>query len=67
MIVAASLTALELLKKNAEPRNTIKENTAWFRKRLSEAGFTIIPGEHPIVPVMIGDAALAQEMAARLL
>lgn len=67
MIVAASLAALRLLTEDASPREKIRENTAWFRKALVEAGFEIVPGEHPIVPVMLGDAVVAKKMAERLL
>ncbi len=67
MIVAASLAALRLLKEDASPREKIMENTAWFRKALVDAGFEIVPGEHPIVPVMLGDAVVAKNMAEKLL
>ncbi len=67
MIVAASLAALRLLKEDAAPRQKIMENTAWFRKALVAAGFEIVPGEHPIVPVMLGDAVIAKKMAEKLL
>ncbi len=67
MIVAASLAALRLLKEDASPREKIMANTAWFRKALVDAGFEIVPGEHPIVPVMLGDAVVAKNMAEKLL
>ncbi len=66
-IVAASLKVLELLASAAELRDRLLENTQLFRKRMAEEGFDILPGDHPIVPVMIGDAALAGRMAARML
>jgi len=66
-IVAASLKVLELLASAAELRDRLVENTRLFRKRMAEEGFDILPGDHPIVPVMIGDAALAGRMAARML
>ena len=66
-IVMASLKALELLETVPEALVRLRENTAWYRKALTEAGFTIKPGEHPIVPIMLGDARLAQEMSAKML
>ena len=66
-ICAASLKALELLSESTELRDRLAENTAYFRKGMKEAGFDIPEGEHPIVPVMLGDARLAQEMSRRLL
>ena len=66
-IVMASLKALELLETVPESLVRLRENTAWYRKALTEAGFTIKPGEHPIVPIMLGDARLAQEMSAKML
>lgn len=56
-----------MLEGSAELRERLHENAAYFRAGLAEAGFTLVPGEHPIVPVMLGDAKLATEMAARLL
>ncbi len=66
-IAAATLRTLELLKENDDLRRRLRENTAWFRKTMSAAGFHILPGEHPIIPVMIGDAALATRMSDELL
>jgi len=66
-IAAATLKVLELLANAAELRDRLVENTRLFRKRMAEEGFDILPGDHPIVPVMIGDAALAGRMAARML
>jgi len=66
-IVMAALKALELLETLPEALVRLRENTAWYRKTLTEAGFTIKPGEHPIVPLMLGDARLAQEMSAKML
>lgn len=66
-IVLATLKALELVQKNPELRQTLHENTRYFREKMTTAGFHIIPGEHPIVPVMIHDAALATQMADALL
>ena len=66
-IVSASLAVLDLLEKGDDLRGRLRENTAWFRDRLTELEFDILPGDHPIVPVMIGDAALAGRMADALL
>jgi glycine C-acetyltransferase len=66
-IVAASLAVLELLESGDELRDTLRGNTAWFRERMTTAGFDVLAGDHPIVPVMIGDAAEASAMADRLL
>lgn len=66
-ITAASLKALELLDSSAELRDNLRRNTQYFRSAMSAAGFRILPGEHPIAPVMIGDAALATRLADRLL
>ncbi len=66
-IVAAALKTLDLLESSGDARKTLEENTAYFRQRITQAGFTIKPGTHPIVPIMLGDARLAQEMAAKLL
>ena len=66
-IVAASLKVLELLQSAKELRERLAENTRHFRSRMTEEGFDILPGDHPIVPVMIGDAALAGRTAAAML
>jgi glycine C-acetyltransferase len=66
-IVAASLKVLELLTQSADLRQRLRENTHFFRGRMGEAGFSILPGEHPIVPVMFGDATAAARFAERLL
>jgi glycine C-acetyltransferase len=66
-IVMATLKALELLGQGASLRMQLAENTAYFRRRMTDAGFDIIRGEHPIVPVMTGDAALAQQLASELM
>jgi glycine C-acetyltransferase len=66
-IVAASLKVLELIRSGGELRQRLRDNTAFFRKEMTEAGFDILPGEHPIVPVMVGDAALAARMAELML
>jgi len=67
VIAAASLTALDLLSRSTELRDRLEENTRFFRAGLAAAGLTIKPGTHPIVPVMLGDAALSQRFAARVL
>ncbi|NKB67163.1 MAG: glycine C-acetyltransferase [Candidatus Latescibacteria bacterium] len=66
-IVAASLKALELIGESSQLRDRLKDNARFFRGVLEAAGFTIRPGRHPIVPIMLGEAKLAQEMAARML
>jgi len=67
VVAAASLAVLDLIERTPELRAQLFENARTFRAGLSEAGFTLKPGEHPIIPVMIGDAALAGRMAERLL
>ncbi len=66
-IVTASLKALELLTASTELRDRLMGNTAFFREGLKQAGFEIPAGEHPIVPLMLGDARLAQTMAEKML
>ncbi|HEX8678706.1 MAG TPA: glycine C-acetyltransferase [Chthoniobacterales bacterium] len=66
-IVAATLKGLELLKQSTELRDKLEENTKFFRAALTERGLTIKPGTHPIVPIMIGEAAKSQQFAARML
>ncbi|SHE87580.1 2-amino-3-ketobutyrate coenzyme A ligase [Microbulbifer donghaiensis] len=66
-IVTASLKVLDMLMEGGELREQLRENSAYFRKRMSEAGFTLAGADHPIIPVMIGDAALAQKMADKML
>ncbi len=66
-IVGASIRVLELLTESTELRDRLEENTQYFREQMTAAGFDITPGEHPIVPVMLYDAKLAQEFAARML
>jgi glycine C-acetyltransferase len=66
-IVAASLKVLELMRSASDLREKLRENTAFFRKRMTDEGFDILPGEHPIVPVMIGDAARASRLADLML
>jgi glycine C-acetyltransferase len=66
-IAAASLKVLELIQTAGELRQRLRDNTAFFRQEMSQSGFDILPGEHPIVPVMVGDAALATRMAQLML
>lgn len=66
-IVAASLAGLQLLEASTELRDKLAENTRYFRSAMSELGLEIVPGEHPIVPIMLGDAQLANRMAETLL
>jgi len=65
--VGASLKVLELLETGDDLRARLRENTTWFRERMTGLGFDILPGDHPIVPVMIGDAARAARLADLLL
>ncbi len=67
VIAGASLKALDLLKQSTGLRDTLETNTRYFRKAMTDAGFDITPGEHPIVPVMLGDAALATRFADAML
>lgn len=66
-IVGASIKVLDMLSSSTELRDKLERNTQYFRQAMTAAGFDIIPGEHPIVPIMLYDAPLAQEFAARLL
>lgn len=66
-IVAASIKALELIARSSDLRERLNANTHHFRKGLTDLGFDVRPGTHPIVPIMLGDAGLAQRMAASML
>lgn len=66
-IVGASIAVLDMLTETTELRDKLETNTKYFRGRMSAAGFDIKPGDHPIVPIMLYDAVLAQNFAARLL
>ncbi|NNL19656.1 MAG: glycine C-acetyltransferase [Boseongicola sp.] len=66
MVCAAGIEAIEMVENGDDLRARLFENTAYWRQLLESAGFTTLPGAHPIVPVMLGDARLAQDMAARL-
>lgn len=65
-IVAGTLTALDLVEGSADLRARLSENAALFRRLMTEAGFDLLPGEHPIVPVMFGDAVVAAKVAAAM-
>jgi len=67
VIAAASVATLDLLTRTTELRDRLAANTKFFRAGLAAAGLTLRPGTHPIVPVMLGDAALSQKFAARML
>jgi glycine C-acetyltransferase len=66
-IVGASIAVFDLLNETTDLRDKLEDNTKYFRKKMTEAGFDIKPGEHPIVPIMLYDAVLSQNFAARLL
>jgi glycine C-acetyltransferase len=66
-IVAGTLKSLEILTRSTELRDRLEANTCYFREWMTKAGFQILPGEHPIVPIMFGDAALAVKFAERML
>lgn len=66
-IVAGSLKALELLSESTSLRDRLHVNASYFRSKMSDAGFDLIDGDHPIIPIMIGDAKLANDFAAALL
>ena len=66
-IVGASIAVLDMLSETTNLRDKLEENTLYFRKKMTEAGFDIKPGDHPIVPIMLYDAVLAQQFAAKLL
>jgi glycine C-acetyltransferase len=67
VVAAVSLRVLDLLERNPEHRARLLENTRFFRQQLTALGFNVIPGEHPIIPIMLGDARLAGNMAEKLL
>ena len=66
-IAAASIAVLDLLERDSSLREQLHENAAWFRSKMTERGFDLKPGEHPIIPVMLGDARVATTMADMLL
>ena len=65
-IVMAGIKALELVEQGDDRRTQLFENAKYWREGLTNLGFDLLPGEHPIIPVMLGEAQLAQDMAARL-
>ena len=67
VIVGAALKTLDVLDEDPSLLKTLEDNTAHFREQMTAAGFDIRPGTHPIVPIMLGDAALASNMADRML
>jgi len=66
VIAATSIKVLDLLEASSERREKLQKNASYFRQRMTEAGFTLLAGEHPIIPVMLGDPKLAQTMAREL-
>lgn len=66
-IAAASLRCLEIVESKPQLRQKLHANSLYFRERMTALGFNLVPGEHPIIPVMLGDAKLAQEFAAKML
>jgi len=66
-IVGASIAVIDLLSETTELRDKLEDNTKYFREKMTDAGFDIKPGEHPIVPIMLYDAVLSQKMAGKLL
>src|SRR5262249_12974540 len=66
-VVGGSVKVLDVLESSDGLRARLRENTAWFREQMTGLGFNVLPGDHPIVPVMIGDAARAARMADLLL
>ncbi|HET7119604.1 MAG TPA: glycine C-acetyltransferase [Hanamia sp.] len=66
-IVGASIAVFDMLSETTDLRDKLESNTKYFRKKMTEAGFDIKPGEHPIVPIMLYDAVLSQKFASRLL
>lgn len=67
VIAGTTLVALDLLKSSTHLRDKLESNTRFFREKMTEAGFQLLPGEHPIVPIMLGDAALASRFADAML
>jgi glycine C-acetyltransferase len=66
-VLGASLKSIEILTRSTELRDRLEENTRFFRDGITKAGFSIVPGVHPIVPIMLGDAALASRFAEKML
>lgn len=66
-ITAASLAAIDIVENGGDLRKQLRENSTRFREKMTKLGFNLIPGEHPIIPVMLGDASLAQKFAQKML
>lgn len=66
-ITKTTLTVLDLIENNDSLRLRLQENSEYFRKKMTALGFNLVPGQHPIIPVMLGDAKLAQDFAAKML
>ena len=66
-ITGASIAVLNMLSETTQLRDKLEHNTKYFRRKMTDAGFDIKPGEHPIVPIMLYDAVLAADFASRLL
>jgi glycine C-acetyltransferase len=66
-IAGATIAVLDLLEASTALRDKLEDNTRLFRRAITDAGFDVKPGEHPIVPIMVGDAVKAQQLAARML
>lgn len=66
-ITYASIQCMDMLEKGDSLRKKLKENSLYFREQMTNLGFNLLPGEHPIIPIMLGDAILAQKVAARML
>jgi len=66
-IVGASIKVLDILQQSTALRDKLERNASYFREKMTEAGFDLLPGEHPIIPIMLYDAPLAQTFAAKLL
>ncbi|RJO65171.1 MAG: glycine C-acetyltransferase [Myxococcales bacterium] len=66
-IVAATLKCIEMLSESTALRDKLERNTKYFRAKMAQTGFTVLPGEHPITPVMLGDAKLANDFADKML
>jgi glycine C-acetyltransferase len=67
VITATSIAVLDLLEESSDLIDRLAENSRYFRHGMQAAGFNLVPGEHPIIPIMLGDAVLAQRMAALML
>ena len=67
VVAAVSLKAIDLIERSPELLQKLRDNTAYFREQMAAAGFSMPPGDHPIIPIMLGEAAVAQQMAENLL